>query len=196
MKIFPLISIVILILSGCNSTQNIHSVPPPETTSLDSVLKLVTADYNNAIDYLGGENKVTACQASVTFDVLSSKTAGAHLSVIVFHAGYTQSWNHETTVTYNLEQPALKPRLRPALTNNFQRAIVNAALQFHSIKDSAYLGGLVGSSFSVDIAFVVTRAGDLAISLFDDVAGVNARYEKDVTQRIHILFALPGKCPG
>ncbi|MDP9041371.1 MAG: hypothetical protein M3N30_05270 [Bacteroidota bacterium] len=196
MKISLFFAIGILFLSGCNSTQNIHTAPSPETTSLDSVLKLVTSDYNTAMDYLGGENKVTACQASVTFDVLSSKTAGAHLSVIVFRAGYTQSWNHEITVTYNLEQGKIKPRLRPTLTNNFQRAIVNAALQFHSIKDSAYLGGLVGSSFSVDIAFVITRAGDLAISLFDDVAGVNARYEKDVTQRIHILFALPGKCPG
>ena len=55
---------------------------------------------------------------------------------------------------------------------------------------------MVGSTFSVEIDFVVTRAGELGISLFNDVAGVNGKYEKDATQKIQILFALPGKCPG
>src|SRR5882724_2779425 len=139
MKISFPFAFMILLLSGCGSSGALNSSLPPETTSLDSVLKLLTRDYNIAIDYLGADNKVSVCQASVTFDVSTTKTAGAGLSVLVFKSGYAQSWIHETTVTYNLELPKSRPHLRPVLNNNFQKAIVNAAVQFHSIKDSVYL---------------------------------------------------------
>jgi hypothetical protein len=195
MKYLTLFTFIIILVSGCGSTGGLSTKFQPETTSLDSVLKILTKDYNTALNYLDANNQVSVCQASVTFDVSTTKTAGAGLSVLVFKSGYTQTWNHETTVTYNLERPRIRPNLKPALTNNFQKAIVAAAVQFNSIKDSAYLGGLVGSSFSIEIDFVVTRTGELNISLFDEVAGVNAKYEKDATQKINMLFALPGQCP-
>src|SRR5579864_2359218 len=145
-KIFLSISIVLFMMSGCCSSHKLPVASTSDTTSLESVLQILDSDYDHAMRYLGAEGKVQICNASVTFDVSNTKTVGGDLTILVFKPGYTQTWNHETTMTFNLARPK-EPRvdIKPVLNDNIQRAIVNAALQFDKIKNSGNLGGLVAS---------------------------------------------------
>lgn len=196
MKIFLSISIMVFMVSGCNTSRKLPVASVSDTTSLESVLQILDSDYDNAMRYLGAEGKVQVCNASVTFDVSNIKTVGGELTILVFKPGYTQSWIHETTMTFNLERPK-EPRLelKPVLKDDIQKAIVNAALQFYKIKNSGNLGGLVASSFSIEVDFVVTREGGLGLSLLSDVVNAGGKIESDVTQKINLTFAFPGECP-
>jgi hypothetical protein len=185
------------ILSGCNTSHALRVAPTSDTTSLESVLKLLNNDYDNAMKYLGVENKVQVCSASVTFAVSNTKTVGGDLTILVFKPGYAQSWNRETIMTFNLERPK-EPRVemtKPELTDNLQKAIVNAALQFYKIQNSPNLGGLIASNFSIEIDFVITRTGELGLALLSDVVKIDGKVEGDVTQKINLTFAFPGQCP-
>jgi hypothetical protein len=195
LKIFLSILIMLLMMSGCCSSHKLPVASTSDTTSLESVLEILDSDYDNAMRYLGAEGKVQVCNASVTFDVSNTKTVGGDLTILVFKPGYTQTWNHETTMTFNLARPK-EPRLelKPVLKDDIQKAIVNAALQFDKIKNSSNLGGLVASSFSVEVDFVVTRTGGLALFLLSDVVNVGGKVEGDVTQKINLTFAFPGEC--
>ena len=195
-KIFLFISIVLFMMSGCCTSHKLPVASASDTTSLESVLQILDSDYVHAMRYLGAEGKVQICNASVTFDVSNTKTAGGDLTILVFKPGYTQTWNHETTMTFNLARPK-EPRveIKPVLNDNIQRTIVNAALQFDKIKNASNLGGLVASSFSIEVDFVVTRTGGLGLSLLSDVVNIGGKVESDVTQKINLTFAFPGECP-
>src|ERR1700730_17929057 len=104
-KIFLSISIIVFMMSGCGSSQKLPVASISDTTSLESVLKILDSDYDNAMRYLGAEGKVQVCNASLTFDVSNTKTVGGDLTILVFKPGYTQTWNNETTMTFNLERP-------------------------------------------------------------------------------------------
>ncbi|HLA57847.1 MAG TPA: hypothetical protein VK622_03760 [Puia sp.] len=121
-KIFLSISIMLFMMSGCCSSHKRPVSSTSDKTPLKSVLEILDSDYDNAMRYLGADGKLQVCNASVTFDVSNTKTVGGDLTIFVFKPGYTQTWNHETTMTFNLERPK-EPRLelRPVLKDNIQR---------------------------------------------------------------------------
>ena len=186
-----------ILMAGCCSSRKAagNGASIPDVTTVDSVFKIVDNDFKKAKEYLGVDNAIEICSASVTFDASVTKTIDGSLTVLVVNGGYTQSWNHETSITYDLGKPATpKAAAKPTLSDDLQRAIVKAAEGFNKIPAVA-VGGLVKKTFTVEIDFVVTRTGTLGLSLFSDVFKATGTIEKDVTQKISLTFALPGQCP-
>ena len=195
MKYLLMSGLCIVLLSSCCSNKIQNSLPqPPETVSLKEVLMLLDKDYKTAMLYLGYERNLEVCEATVTFDVSTTKTADGSLSVLVFSAGHTRTWNHESSVTYTLGRPSARGITKPELTDELQKAIVNAARQFESVKDDKVLDGLVAKTFSVEVDFVVTRTSSLGLALFNKVLGINGKYERDITNKINLTFATAGGC--
>jgi hypothetical protein len=196
--LFPLLlPVAALSLTGCCGSRKIPVTgnPIPDVTTVDSVFKIVDHDYKVAKEYLGVDNAIELCSASVTFDASVTKTIDGSLTVLVVTGGYTQSWNHETSITYDLGKPDVDKTLaKPGLTDDLQRAIVKAAEGFNKIP-AVPVAGLVKKTFTVEIDFVVTRTGTLGLSLFTDALKATGTLEKDVTQKLSLTFALPGQCP-
>jgi len=192
-----LLFITAVLMSGCCTGRKItlNSNSAPNVTTVDSVFKIVADDYKKAQEYLGVDNAIEICDASVTFDASTTKTVDGALTVLVVSGGYTQSWNHETSITYDLIKPSgAKALAKPNLTDDLQKAIVKAAEGFYKIPNDPKIGNLVKKTFTVEIDFVVTRTGTLGLSLFSDVFKANGTLEKDVTQKLSLTFALPGQC--
>ncbi|HXB06596.1 MAG TPA: hypothetical protein VNW04_05765 [Puia sp.] len=171
-----------------------RSSSPPEVVSLDTVLTMVDKDYTIAMASLRSPD-VEICSASVTFDASTTKTVDGSLGILVFTGEYVQTWNSETTITFNLGKPKeIHQEIAPKL-NNFQLALVSAVKEMTKLKEKEFFGGLKVTNFNLEVDFVVTRTGSLGLTVFDKALGLTGKFEKDITQKINLTVAVKGQCP-
>jgi hypothetical protein len=151
--------------------------------SVTSVLDQIKNSYDIALKKLKSENKsIEIEEASLTFSLSESKTAGIGLQLWIIKIGRKRTTTKSSSVTFNLSKDEDKGTESVAPLDKLALIIYNSAIEYHKLQKTGVLD-LKADDFTVEVSFGVTKSseGGAEIKIFSAEGSKEKTYEHSFT---------------